>query len=193
MTDVQLSTHRVPAVEDRRDIGDVIGFWRLSEGDWFSRNPDFDRDFRERFLPLYEEAAAQLHNGWGETPDGSLALLILTDQFPRNAFRGTPHMYAIDALARRYAWQALKASHMDRVERPLRLFFCLPFAHSEDLPEQDISVMLNAKLGQPWLGHAEGHRDIIRRFGRFPHRNSILGRTTMPEEAEFLKRGGFQG
>ena len=81
----------------------------------------------------------------------------------------------------------------DRVERPLRLFFCLPFAHSEDLPEQDISVLLNAKLCQPWLGHAEGHRDIIRRFGRFPHRNSILGRTTMPEEAEFLKRGGFQG
>ena len=93
----------------------------------------------------------------------------------------------------RSACQALEAGHLDRVEPALRLFFCLPFAHSEKLSDQEISVLLNAKLGQPWLEHAEGHRDIIRHFGRFPHRNPILGRTMTPEEADFLKDGGYQG
>jgi len=82
---------------------------------------------------------------------------------------------------------------MDDVERDMRLFFCLPFAHSEDMVDQDISVRLNGKLGQPWLDHAEGHRHIIRRFGRFPHRNPMLGRITTPEEQAFLNGDGFAG
>ena len=82
---------------------------------------------------------------------------------------------------------------MDHADPDMRVFFCLPFAHSEDIADQELSVRLNLKLGRPWLDHAEGHRDIIRRFGRFPHRNAMLGRITTPEEREFLEQGGFQG
>lgn len=139
------------------------------------------------------EVAERLHDGWLETPKGALALLILTDQFPRNAFRGTSHMYATDPLARHYARLAQTEEHMKRVEADLRLFFCLPFAHSEEMADQDISVALNASLGEPWLSHAEGRRDIIRRFGRFPHRNPMLGRRSTAEEETFLENGGFKG
>lgn len=176
-------------------ISTVVGFWQEAgvRGQWFDKDAGFDRVFRERFLDLHMEVAARRHDDWMATAEGALALLILTDQFPRNAFRGTGHMYATDALARHYAGQALDAGHMERVAPPLRLFFCLPFAHSEDIGDQGISVSLNARLGEPWLSHAEGHREIIRRFGRFPHRNPMLGRTTTAEEADFLKAGGFQG
>lgn len=186
--------NRMPCEGEDR-ISAVTGFW-LEAGArdrWFEKDAGFDRDFRERFLDLHMEVAARRCDDWIESPDGALALLILTDQFPRNAFRGTAHMYATDPLARRYARQALGAGHMAQVEPELQLFFCLPFAHSEDTADQALSVELNAALGQPWLAHAEGHRDIIRRFGRFPHRNPMLGRATTPEEANFLKGGGFQG
>ena len=172
---------------------DVVAFWRASSDRWFAKDADFDRAFRERFLDRHMAVAARRHDDWMGTAEGALALLILTDQFPRNAFRGTGHMYATDLLARHYARLALDAGHMERVEPELRLFFCLPFAHSEDIADQDLSVQLNACLGPPWLGHAEGHRDIIRRFGRFPHRHAMLGRAMTPEEADFLEAGGFQG
>ncbi|SMF60800.1 Uncharacterized conserved protein, DUF924 family [Xaviernesmea oryzae] len=182
----------------RRDdelISDVVGFWKQAgnEGRWFDKDNNFDRRFKERFLDLHMAVAARKHDDWVKTPEGALALLILTDQFPRNAFRGTGHMYATDPLARQYAREAQAAGHMERVEVDLRLFFCLPFAHSEEIADQDLSVALNAKLGEPWLSHAQSHRDIIRRFGRFPHRNPMLGRNTTTEEARFLKAGGFQG
>ncbi|NKC23338.1 DUF924 family protein [Ochrobactrum oryzae] len=176
-------------------ISDVVSFWADAgaQGQWFAKDEEFDRTFHDRFLDLHMAVAARWHDGWINSPEGALALLVLTDQFPRNAFRGTGHMYATDPLARHYARMALAANCMERVEPVLRLFFCLPFAHSEEVSDQDVSVKLNARLGQPWLDHAEGHRDIIRRFGRFPHRNPVLGRTTTPEEADFLRRGGFQG
>ncbi|RJG41728.1 DUF924 family protein [Mesorhizobium sp. DCY119] len=172
---------------------EVVAFWRASSDHWFEKDAAFDAAFRDRFLELHMAVAARRHDNWMDTPHGTLALLILTDQFPRNAFRGTAHMFATDPLARRYAQLALKAGHMARVEPDLRLFFCLPFAHSEDDANQELSVRLNAGLGQPWQEHAEGHRDIIRRFGRFPHRNPVLGRTTTLEEDAYLKGGGFQG
>ena len=173
----------------------VVAFWKEAgaQGRWFDKDEGFDRLFRERFLDLHMAVAARRHDGWIASPEGALALLILTDQFPRNAFRDTGHMYATDPLARLYARQAQEARHIDRAEPDLRRFFCLPFAHSEDILDQDLSVSLNARLGQPWLEHDEGHRDIIRRFGRFPHRNPVLGRTTTPQEADFLKGGGFGG
>lgn len=173
----------------------VVAFWREAgeQGRWFDKNQEFDRAFRERFLNLHMEVAARKHDGWMASPEGVLALLILTDQFPRNAFRGTGHMYATDPLARLYARQSLEAGHMAGVEPDMRLFFCLPFAHSEDVADQEVSIALNATLGQPWLDHALGHRDIILRFGRFPHRNSILGRVMTEEEAGFLEEGGFRG
>lgn len=174
---------------------EVVGFWREAgvQGLWFSKDTGFDSAFRDRFIDVHMEVAARRHDGWMSTPEGALALILLTDQFPRNAFRGTGHMYATDPLARCYARQALAARQMDEVEPNLRLFVCLPFSHSEDMADQDISVRLNAELGQPWLSHAEGHRDIIRRFGRFPHRNPMLGRVTTDEEQSFLKDGGFRG
>ena len=176
-------------------IEDVIGFWKEAgaQGRWFDKNDSFDRRFREAYLGLHMEVAARRHDDWMATAEGALALLILTDQFPRNAFRGTGHMYATDPLARRYARQARGVGHMERIECDLQLFFCLPFAHSENIADQDVSVELNARLGHPWLEHAEGHRDIVRRFGRFPHRNPMLGRETTREEAAFLRSGGFRG
>ena len=171
----------------------VVDFWRQSSGHWFSKSARFDRAFRERFLALHEAAASGELAAWNDTPYGALALLILLDQFPRNAFRGTARMYATDATARRYARAAVAVGCMDAVEPALRLFFCLPFAHSEDRADQDLSVELNSRLGSWTRSHALGHRDIILRFGRFPHRNTLLQRRTTPAEQAFLDSGGFAG
>lgn len=173
----------------------VVDFWRRAgeQDEWFSHSPTFDTVFRDRFLALHEQAAAGACDGWAATPEGTLALLILLDQFPRNAFRGTPRMYATDPKARTIAREAEARGYMAALEPDLRLFLALPFSHSEDPADQEIAVRLNRRFGQPWLSHAEGHRDIIRRFGRFPHRNAILGRNTTAEETEFLANGGFSG
>ncbi|MDF0506454.1 DUF924 family protein [Burkholderia cenocepacia] len=173
---------------------DIITFWMdAGPSQWFAKHPDFDRRFRDRFLDTHLAAARRELDDWLSTPYGALALLLLTDQYPRNAFRDTAHMYATDALAVQYARHAYEHGQMSLVERPLRLFFCLPFSHSESLADQRISVELNGRLGQPWLTHAMRHQDIVLRFGRFPHRNSILGRVTTREEARFLAEGGFAG
>jgi len=177
------------------DIAEIVEFWVQAGRDenWFTKNPAFDEEFRTRFLAAHEEAARGIHDGWSATADGALALLILTDQFPRNAFRRTARMYATDALARRYARMAIDAGYFLKEPPEMRLFFALPFAHSEDLDDQEISVALNTALGEPYLTHAKDHRDIVRRFGRFPHRNEILGRVSTPEEIAFLAQGGFAG
>ena len=179
-------------VQDKAADG-VIEFWRQSSDRWFAKDGVFDTDFRARYLDLHMTVAARELDHWVETRDGALALLILTDQFPRNAFRGTGHMYATDPLALFFARKAQAAGHMERTEPGLRLFFCLPFAHSESLADQEVSVALNATLGEPWFSHAKSHREIIRRFGRFPHRNAMLGRRTTQQEADFLRKGGFRG
>ncbi len=172
---------------------DVVGFWRAAGMEkWFGKDPAFDRDFRERFLALHERAAAGELEAWNASPEGALALMILLDQFPRNAFRDTPRMYATDALARRYADAAVSAQLDRQVELDLRRFFYLPFSHSESLVDQERSVTLHEeRLGS--LARSAHHRDIIRRFGRFPHRNAILGRTSSAEERAYLEAGGFQG
>jgi uncharacterized protein (DUF924 family) len=172
----------------------VVGFWREAGPErWFAKDAEFDRRFREHSIDAHWSAAKRDLDGWMRVPEGALALLLLTDQFPRNAFRGTAHMYATDSLARCFAMQAHGQGHMDAVEPSLRVFFCLPLAHSESLADQELSVQLHEALGEPWLAHARGHRDIVRRFGRFPHRNRLLGRDTTPEEDDFLCSGGFAG
>ena len=172
----------------------VVDFWReAGPGLWFAKDDAFDRRFRERFLSAHEAAARGELAGWLATPDGALALVLLLDQFPRNAFRGTPRMYATDALAREVTAAAIDAGHDRAVEALMQLFFYLPFGHSEDLADQERSVALDRRLGQPDLSHAERHRDIVRRFGRFPHRNPILGRPMRPEEQRFLDDGGYAG
>ena len=172
----------------------VVHFWREAGPSlWFAKDDAFDRKFRERFLALHEAAARGELNGWVATADGALALMVLLDQFPRNAFRGTPRMYATDALARELANAAIQAGHDRAVAEQLQFFFYLPFGHSENLADQERSVALAQRLGQPNLSHAERHRDIVRRFGRFPHRNPILGRAMRPEEQFYLDQGGYAG
>jgi uncharacterized protein (DUF924 family) len=172
----------------------VIAFWRAAgPSRWFVKEAEFDRHFREGFLTFHEFAAQGQLASWAGTEYGALALVLLLDQFPRNAFRGTPRMYATDATARKVADAAIAAGYDQTVDEALRLFLYLPFGHSERLVDQDRSVALAESLGQPSLSHAERHRDIIRRFGRFPHRNPILGRAMTPEEQRFLENGGFAG
>ena len=172
----------------------IVTFWReAGPGLWFAKDDTFDRRFRDRFLASHEAAARGELAGWAATAGGALGLVLLLDQFPRNAFRGTPRMYATDALARDVAAAAVDAGHDRAVEARLPLFFYLPFGHSEDLADQERSVALARRLGQPDLSHAERHRDIVRRFGRFPHRNPILGRAMRPEEQRFLDDGGYRG
>jgi uncharacterized protein (DUF924 family) len=150
------------------DAIDVIDFWvDAGHALCFAKNTEFDRRFRERFLPLHEAAARGELGYWLRSASGSLALLLLLDQFPRNAFRGTPRMYETDALARESAHQSIEARHDTKVPEDLRLFFYLPFARSEHLADQERCVLFSRRLGQPHLAHAERHRDIVRRFGRF--------------------------
>lgn len=175
--------------------GAVVDYWREAgrAGHWFDKSPAFDREFRQRFLEQHFAAARRELDSWAGDAQGALGLLILLDQFPRNAFRGTAHMYATDALARHFARQAEAAGHMQQIEPALRLFFCLPFAHSEDAADQQRSVALNARLGPEALAHARRHRDIVQRFGRFPHRNPLLMRESTAQELAFLAEGGFAG
>lgn len=173
---------------------DVIAFWSEAGPQlWFAKDDTFDRRFREQFLQAYEMAVRGELDHWQTTPGGALALILLLDQLPRNVFRGTPRMYASDAAALRIAEAALAAGYDQHHDPDLRLFFYLPFAHSELLAHQERSVALCRELGGESLAHAEGHCDIIRRFGRFPHRNSILQRETTAEELRFLDAGGFAG
>ncbi|MGH7066716.1 MAG: DUF924 family protein [Acetobacteraceae bacterium] len=173
---------------------DMIAFWCEAGPDkWFAKEPEFDRRFRERFLELHLLVAARHCDRWITSAEGALALILLTDQYPRNAFRGTAHMYATDPLARLYAREAEAAQHWSAVASELRTFFWLPFEHSEALADQDFSVLLAGRMGEPYLEYAVVHRDVIRRFGRFPHRNPMLARATTAEEARFLAEGGFVG
>jgi uncharacterized protein (DUF924 family) len=172
----------------------VVEFWREAGPSlWFAKDKDFDRRFRERLLSTHEAAARGDLDGWLTTPYGALALILLLDQFPRNAFRGTPRMYATDAKARAAAAAAIDAGHDQAVTKDLRLFLYLPFGHSEDAADQERSVALAEGLGEADLSNAKRHRDIIRRFGRFPHRNLVLGRAMKPEEQRYLDQGGYAG
>jgi uncharacterized protein (DUF924 family) len=172
----------------------VVEFWREAGPSlWFAKDKEFDRRFRERLLSTHEAAARGDLDGWLATATGALALVLLLDQFPRNAFRATPRMYATDAKARATAAAAIAAGHDQAVPKDLRLFVYLPFGHSEDPADQERSVALAQALGEPDLSHARRHRDIIRRFGRFPHRNPILGRAMTAEEQRYLDEGGYAG
>jgi uncharacterized protein (DUF924 family) len=172
----------------------VVAFWQdAGPGLWFAKDPAFDARFRDRFMAAYEAAARGDLAGWAGAAEGALARILLLDQFPRNAFRGTPRMYATDAPARTAADAALAAGHDRAVPEDLRLFFYLPFGHSEDPADQDRGVALCRGLAEPNPTRAMRHRDIIRRFGRFPHRNPILGRRPTPEEQAYLDGGGCSG
>lgn len=172
----------------------VTQFWRDAGPDaWFAKNDSFDAEFKKRFLDLHYAAARRECDDWLGDPEGSLALMILLDQFPRNCFRGTGHMFATDPLARALAAEAIKAGHDLKLDDEIRVFMYLPFEHSEEMADQDRSVELHTANAKTYLEYATEHRDIIQRFGRFPHRNRVLGRDTTPEEQKFLDDGGFSG
>ncbi|MDN5486627.1 MAG: DUF924 family protein [Pseudomonas sp.] len=172
----------------------VIAFWKQAGPKrWFAKDEGFDRDFRDRFNAAHMQAARRELEGWLTTADGALALLILLDQYPRNAFRGTAHMFATDPLARLYARKMVDAGLDQQVEPQLRAFCYLPFEHSEDPQDQQRSLALNQQLDASTYHWAKEHADIIERFGRFPHRNGVLGRASTDEELAFLKAGGFAG
>lgn len=171
-----------------------IEFWRRAGASaWFTKNADFDADLRGRFLDLHWSVARREREQWLDSAYGGLALIMLLDQFPRNAFRGTAHMYATDPLARRYARAAIAAGAVIAVDEVLRPFLFLPFMHSESLHDQHYSLELYRAHCPQNLEFALEHCDIIERFGRFPHRNPELGRSTTPAEQRFLESGGFAG
>jgi uncharacterized protein (DUF924 family) len=174
---------------------DIVGFWRSAgAGRWYRQDSVFDAQVRRRLGRWYDLAATGDLAAMAETPEGAMALLILLDQAPRNMFRGTPRAFETDAQAREVAWEGVRRGFDSRVVPPLRPLFYLPFMHSEDLLDQDFCVALYRERGTPdGLAWAEVHREIIARFGRFPHRNPILGREMSDEEAGFLAEGGFRG
>ena len=172
----------------------IVAFWREAGADrWFAKDAAFDDDIKRRFMASYEAAAAGKLTNWEQNGEGALALLLLLDQFPRNMFRGEARAFATDPLARAVASRAILNGY-DGAFPDLRAFFYVPFEHSENLADQERGVALykaaNDADGLKW---AQLHADIIRRFGRFPHRNPVLGRVTTPEEQAFLDGGGFAG
>lgn len=173
----------------------VVAFWHEAGPDkWFKKDDAFDAEITRRFLPSYEAAAAGRLSQWEETPEGALALMLLLDQFPRNMFRGSARIYAADDTARTVAGRAIGRGFDKQVPRGLQRFFYLPFMHSENPADQETCVALARDYGdEQLLKYAEHHADIIRRFGRFPHRNALLGRATAPDEQAFLDGGGFAG
>ena len=174
---------------------DVLAFWREAGPDkWFKKDSAFDEAIREKFLATYEAAAAEKLATWEQTAAGALALVIVLDQFPRNLFRGSARSFAADPLARAVTGRALAQGFDREVPAGERQFFYLPFEHSELLADQDRCCALFRAAGDAdALKWAELHADIIRRFGRFPHRNAVLGRQTTIEEQAFLDGGGFKG
>jgi uncharacterized protein (DUF924 family) len=163
---------------------------------WFKKDAAFDDRIRQRFLPDYERAAAGDYTPWRSQPRSCLALILLLDQVPRNLFRGDARSYATDAEALAVAEAAIAQGHDQALIPVERLFMYLPLEHSEDLARQQRCVQLFETLVKEapelasTLDYAYRHRDVIARFGRFPHRNHILGRTTTPEEAAFLQQPG---
>ena len=174
---------------------EVVRFWAEAGPDrWFTKDDAFDAEIRRRFLATHEAAAEGKLASWEHNAEGALALLILLDQFPRNMFRGSARAFATDAQARAITAAALLRGFDAQVPATLRAFFYLPFEHSEDMADQERGIALYTAAGDAdGLKWAKLHADIIRRFGRFPHRNGLLGRTTTAEEQAVLDGGGFAG
>ena len=168
---------------------EVVAFWFAPTVRplWFAATPDFDEALRARFLATYRAAAAGQLADWDTTAEGALALVIVLDQFPLNLFRGRPKRFATEAAARLVADRAIARGFDRALPAEQRLFLYLPFMHGESLADQERSVRLYQQPGlEDSLRFARHHRDLIRRFGRFPHRNAILGRASTPEELAYL-------
>ena len=170
----------------------IVAFWRdAGPAKWFVKDDAFDTELRAHFLDEHFAAARREREALLDDADGALALILLLDQVPRNVFRDSAHAFATDPLAREYAQRAIDAGFDLDVDHALRIFFYLPFEHSEAMTDQDRAVALIEALGDDtYLKYAEAHRDVIRRFGRFPHRNRALARMSRAEEQDWLDAGG---
>ena len=179
------------------DPDDVVRFWTKTHGpeDWYAADAAFDAAIRDAFGPAWRQARDGGFRDWLSRPRGALAYLVLTDQFPRNMFRGSADAFATDDLARRAAKQAIRQGFDLAVEGAERQFFYLPLEHSESGPDQHRAVRLIAtRLGDAeTLRHARAHREVIRRYGRFPYRNAALGRRSTPAEDAMIAAGGYGG
>jgi uncharacterized protein (DUF924 family) len=178
---------------------EIVAFWKAAGPErWFAKDAAFDAALRRRFEPAHLVAAAGGLAVSAESPDAAMALVLLLDQVPRNIYRGTAHAYATDPLARDVANRAL-ALRIDMLSEPrLRVFFYIPFQHSEDRRDQARSLRLFAAYHREypedsWLRYARHHARLIQRFGRFPHRNRMLGRVTTQDEQDYLDNDGFTG
>jgi uncharacterized protein (DUF924 family) len=174
------------------DPTEIVAFWRKAgPAMWFVADPAFDAEIRMRFEQAHLAASAGLDEIWAASAEGALAYLLLTDQFPRNIYRNSAHAFATDPLARAMADRALAAGFDMAVEPLLRMFFYLPFQHHEDGVSQARSVALFTRHREltgdtEGLRYASEHAGLIARFGRFPHRNAVLGRVSTPDECEYL-------
>ncbi len=171
-------------------IDDVLTFWFADPGRWWKKDPAFDAEIRDRFLALHNAIERGEREDWLETRRGALSYVIVLDQFSRNMFRDSARMFESDARALAAARRILDGGADRSLSRDERMFLYMPFMHSEDMVDQDRCVWLFASALQEWLRYAEEHRDVIRRFGRFPHRNALLGRQSTPEELDFLNQPG---
>ena len=171
---------------------ELVDFWRdAGMGKWFRGGEAFDAECRMRWLDAHFAAARREYDAWMDDAEGALALVLLLDQIPRNVFRNSGHAFATDPLALHVASRAIDDGHDAKIDAGLRFFFYLPFEHSEAIADQDRAVELFTALGNAdLLGYANAHRDVIVRFGRFPHRNRALGRSNSPEEQAWLDAGG---
>jgi uncharacterized protein (DUF924 family) len=177
----------------REWVPEVLGFWfkETRPSQWFEKDEGFDAEVRQRFLPLHETIAGQPVAALLTDERTALAAVIVFDQMPRNMFRGTARAFATDGKALKIAEEAVGLGFDRGLTKDGRMFLYLPFEHAESQAAQARSVALITGLGDPELVRwAEAHKAIIDRFGRFPHRNSALGRPSTPEETEFLKQPG---
>jgi uncharacterized protein (DUF924 family) len=173
----------------------VTDFWeQAGEARWFTKDAAFDGALKVRFGSALAEARAGTFDHWGETPEGALGLVILLDQVSRNVHRGSPLAFAADQRALRLANQWIGRGFHQKLTPPRARWLIMPFEHAEDLDAQRRGVALFQTMGLGDMAYwAQVHLDIIAKFGRFPHRNAVLGRTSTPEELAFLKAGGFSG
>lgn len=176
---------------------EVLAFWldECSPADWYKSDPAFDADITQRFGAAWQEAAEGALGLWLTHPSGTLAYIILTDQFPRNMFRDSGQAFATDGLARSAAKMAIDRKWDMKIDEPARQFFYLPLMHAENLCDQDRAVrLIHTRMPEHGAGnrdHACAHRAVIRDFGRFPYRNDALGRKTTSAEQVFLDAGGY--
>ena len=175
------------------EAADVLAFWfgQLTNEQRFARNAELDAEIRERFGDLHDRLSRHVPEEWLEDPESLLAAIVVLDQFSRNLYRDDPRAYASDPMALNLARLALSRGYDQLLDNEQRQFVYMPFMHSEDADDQDRCIELMEEIGNAeGVDYGRQHKAIIERFGRFPHRNAVLGRETTPEEAEFLTQPG---